>query len=94
MQFPSQAHSRHVFSCDQLRVGDAPPDRRAEQTLKALHGVVAHIAVTEPESELPNIAMQVLGAGVVIDAVQPTLEQRFQCRSWLHRRAHTRQRNG
>ena len=65
-----------VRSCDQLRVGDAPPNGRAEQALKALHGVVAHVAITKPESELSDIAMQMLGAGVVIDAVQSALEQR------------------
>src|SRR5574338_1627240 len=63
-------------SCDQLRIGEATANRRAEQAGEPLHGVAAHVAVVEAEGELADVADKVLGADVVIGADQATLEDR------------------
>ena len=63
-------------SCDQFLVGEALADGGSEHAVEAVQGVVPHVTVPEAKSKLADIAMQVLRRGMVIDAVQPALEQR------------------
>src|SRR6266487_3377639 len=52
-------------SCDQLLVGEATANRRAEQAGEPVKRVAAHVAVMEAERELANVAVQMLGADVM-----------------------------
>src|SRR6476646_4666891 len=51
-------------SCDKFLVGEALANGGSEQTIKARKRVVFHVAIPEPEGELPNVAVQVLRRGV------------------------------
>src|SRR5579864_4726941 len=61
-------------SSDQILVGEPLPRNACHEAVQPLKGVPLHVALIEPERELVYIAMQVLVAGVVIDAVQPALQ--------------------
>ena len=52
-------------SCDQLLIGEATANRRAEQAGKPLHRVATHVPVIEAERELANVAVKMLRADVV-----------------------------
>ncbi len=69
---------RRVFSSSfrQLRIGQSLTDSRAKQTIEPVHRVPFHVSVAQSKGELANVAVQMLRAGVVIDAVQATLKQR------------------
>jgi hypothetical protein len=60
-------------SCDQLRIGEATANRRAEQAGEPVERVAAHVAVIQPERELANVAVQMLGADVVNVPTMPRL---------------------
>lgn len=63
-------------SCDQFLVSEPLADRGGEHAVEPVQRVVLHVAVAKPESELPDVAVQVLRRSVVIDPVQSALEQR------------------
>src|SRR4051812_14004874 len=67
-------HRAFSFSCDQLLVGDAALGRGGNQAIQPLEGVALHVPLVEPEGELVDVAAKVFVAGVVIDAVQPALQ--------------------
>ena len=73
---PRRGFCEFYRSCDQVLVGEAATERRAEQAGEAVKRVAADITVTEPKGELADIAVQVLRRGVVIDAVNAALENR------------------
>src|ERR1700746_2568239 len=66
---------RH-HSCDQIRVGQALPGRAVHKAVEAQQGTPRHIAFVEPESELVNVAAQMLRADVVEGAVDASLQDR------------------
>src|SRR5580658_5784438 len=62
-----------VRSSDQVLIGEALPRRAAREAVEPVEGVALHVAFIESKRELVNVAVQVLVAGVMIDAVQAAL---------------------
>src|SRR5579862_141025 len=61
-------------SSDQILVSEPLPCNARHEAVQPLQGMPLHVALIQPERELVNVAMQVLVAGVVIDAMQATLQ--------------------
>lgn len=64
------------FSCGQILIGETATNGRAEHTGEPFHRMMAHVAVIEAEGELVDVAVQMLGAGVMINADQAPLHHR------------------
>jgi hypothetical protein len=60
-------------SLDQRLVGKPLASRAGYETIKPVQGMTLHVPFVEAEGELVNVAVQMLLAGVVINADQPTL---------------------
>lgn len=63
-----------AFSCGQLLVGDAAANDSIHERIQPVQGVPGHIAGVQPERELVHVAVEVLAAGVVVDAVKAALQ--------------------
>src|SRR5271169_6957580 len=61
-------------SSDQILIGQPLPRNAMHEAIQPLQRVPLHVALVEAERELVHVAMQVLVAGVMIDAVQAALE--------------------
>ena len=64
-----------VFSFCQLRVGQTLSGNRINKQVETLQRVDFDVAEVQPESELINVAMKMLFARVMVNAMQPALEQ-------------------
>jgi hypothetical protein len=62
-----------VASLNQPRICQALPVHRFDERVEPVKGVDFDIAFVEPEGELVNVVMQMLRAGVVVDAMHPAL---------------------
>lgn len=72
----SPAVSAGWYSSDQILVSQPFAGRAPDEAIQPLRRVPLHVPFIEAERELVNVTMQVLVAGVVIDAVQATLRDR------------------
>src|SRR5579863_2700642 len=63
-------------SSDPILVGEPLPHNSCHEAVQPLQGMPLHVALIEAERELVNVAVQVLIAGVVVDAVQTALQDR------------------
>src|SRR5436190_13971093 len=61
-------------SSDQILIGQPLASRAVDEAFQAAQRMPLHVAFIQAERELVNVAMQVLVAGVVIDAMQAALE--------------------
>src|SRR5271163_2566518 len=71
---PVPSEVSEVRSSDQVLIGETLPCRAAGEAVEPVQRVALHVAFVEPERELVNVTVQVLVAGVMIDAVQPPLK--------------------
>jgi hypothetical protein len=74
-------------SSDQILVGESLPRNTSHEAVQPMQGVPLYVALVEAKRELVNIAMQVLVAGVVIDAVQTALQHRPDALNAVRRHA-------
>src|ERR1035441_8570872 len=61
-------------SLDQPLVRETFSAAGVDETVQPLKGVPLHVAIVQPKRELIDVALQVLRAGVVIDAMKPALQ--------------------
>jgi hypothetical protein len=61
-------------SCGQLLPGDAATDDASNERVQAFERVALHVAGVQAKGELVNVAVKVLPAGVVVDAMESTTE--------------------
>ena len=61
-------------SLDQPLVRETFSARVVDETIQPLEGVPLYIAIVQAEGELIDVALQVLRAGVMVDAMQPALQ--------------------
>src|SRR3990170_2950484 len=75
---PRCGPARRSASCSlrQRLVGDPLTDSRMHKTIEPFHRVPLHVSIVEAKRELVDVAAQVLAAGVMVDAMHTTLEQR------------------
>ena len=73
------AVSERSCSSDQRLVGEPLACRAIYEAFQALQGVALHIAIIEPESELPHLAVKVLLAHMMERAVDAALQNRPNC---------------
>jgi hypothetical protein len=62
-----------VASLNQPRIRQALAVNRINEQIKPIEGVPFHVSLVQPEGEFVHIAVKVLRAGMVIDAVHPAL---------------------
>jgi len=65
-----------VASLDQPRVGQTLAVNRFDEAVEPVQRVNLHIPFIQAEGEFVNVAMQMLGAGMVVDAVHAALHHR------------------
>lgn len=63
-----------LFSFGQLGVSQSFSSSRVNKTIQSFQRVALYVTSVQPESKFVNVATQVLGTDLVIDAVQPALE--------------------
>ena len=76
-------------SARQILVGDPFPNYRVNEAVKSLQRVTLHVAFIQPEGDLIHVTGHVLGAGPMVDAIQPALQDCVEATSvvWAHRGA-------
>jgi hypothetical protein len=67
---------RFFSSCYQILVGQSLSERRENEAIKPLQGVIFHVAEIQPKRELIDVAVKMLLARVMIDAMQAAFENR------------------
>src|SRR5258707_3850 len=67
---PSGGPAPLLVSSDQPLVGEALAESRIRKAVQAGYRVALHIAVIQPEGELVDITVQMLGTGVMIKPLQ------------------------
>ncbi len=77
-------------SSDQILVRETPARYAINKAVEAVEGMALHVALIEAKGELINVAVQVLVAGVVIDAMQAPLQDRPNALDAVRRHVVTR----
>ena len=63
-----------LSSCDQLRIGESATGRRRNHAVQPFKRPALHVPIVQAEREFIDVAAQMLGAGVVIDAMQAAFQ--------------------
>src|SRR5579872_5624069 len=64
------------YSSDQPLVSEPLPGNAINETVEAVERVASHVAIVEPESKFINVAVKVLFAHMMIDAIDAALQHR------------------
>lgn len=65
---------REGFSCGEPRVSQAFASNRIHETIQAFDGVPRHIPLIESKGELVHVPTEMLGAHLMVNAVNPALQ--------------------
>jgi hypothetical protein len=61
---------------DQPRIGQTLAVNRLNEAIEPVQRVPFHVAIVQAKGEFVNVAMQMLRAGMMVDAVHPALHHR------------------